>query len=130
MLEVARIRPTPPSLANPPEWLERLEGTEQFRAQPTEHGWRAMPEGMTEDVEFPGGTWRVVMLMPADLSITEGFVDPLVLLVALAHGAANIEDKIHEVVAYCRSQGKTWTEIGQSFGMSKQAAWERFSGEE
>ena len=70
------------------------------------------------------------MLMPADLSVTEGFVDPLVLLVALARGAANVEDKIHEVVAYCRSQGKTWTEIGQSFGMSKQAAWERFSGEE
>ena len=85
---------------------------------------------MTEDVEFPGGTWRVAMLMPADLSVTEGFVDPLVLLVVLAHGAANVDDKVREVVAYCRTQGKTWTEIGQAFGMTKQAAWERFSGEE
>jgi hypothetical protein len=68
--------------------------------------------------------------VPADLSITEGFVDPLVLLVTLAHGAAHVEDKIRELVMYCRSRGKTWTEIGQAFGMTKQAAWERFSGEE
>jgi hypothetical protein len=130
MLEMARMRPTPPSLADPPEWLEQLHGIELVRAQPTEHGWRAMPEGLTEDVELPGGTWHVAMVMPADLSITRGFVDPLVLLVTLAHGAANVDDKIHEVVSYCRSQGKTWTQIGRAFGMSKQAAWERFSGEE
>lgn len=130
MPDMARIRPSPPSLADPPEWLEQLPGIEQFRARPTEHGWRATPEGMSEDVEFPGGTWRVAMVMPADLSITEGFLDPLVLLVTLAHGAANVEDKIHELVSYCRSRGKTWTEIGRAFGMTKQAAWERFSGEE
>ena len=129
MLEMARLRPTPPSLADPPEWLAKLQGIQLFRARPTEHGWEAMPEGMTEDVEFPGGTWRVVMLMPADLSVTEGFVDPLVLLVTLAHGAAQVEDKVHELVAYCRSQGKTWTEIGRAFGVTKQAAWERFAGE-
>jgi len=62
-----------------------------------------MPEGMTEDVEFPGGH---------------------------VHGAADVELKIHELVEYCRSPGKTWTEIGQAFGMSKQAAWERFLGDE
>jgi hypothetical protein len=130
MLEMARARPIPPSLADPPEWLERLQGIELFRVRPTEHGWAAMPEGMTEDVEFPGGTWRVAMLMPADLSITDGFVDPLVLLVALANGTAQVEDKIQELVGYCRSKGKSWTQIGQAFGMTKQAAWERFSGEE
>lgn len=129
MLHMARTRPTPPSLAHPPEWLEQLQGIEQFRARPTEHGWEAMPEGMGEDVEFPGGTWRVAMLMPADLS-TEGSVDPLVLLVVLANGVANVEDKVREVVTFCRTQGKTWTQIGQAFGMTKQAAWERFSGEE
>jgi hypothetical protein len=130
MLEMARMRPTPPSLADPPEWLEQLQGIEHFRPRPTEHGWRAMPEGMTSDTEFPGGTWRVEMSMPAELTITEGFIDPLVLLVALAHGADKVEDKIHDVVMYCRSRGKTWTQIGQAFGMTKQAAWERFSGEE
>jgi hypothetical protein len=35
-----------------------------------------------------------------------------------------------EVVSFCRSRGKTWTEIGRALGVSKQAAWERFSGED
>jgi hypothetical protein len=130
MLDMARSRPTPPSLADPPEWLERLQGIEYFRVRRTEDGWTAMPDGMSEDVEFPGGTWRVVMLMPADLSITEGFFDPLVLLVVLANGATKVDDKIQDLVAHCRSTGKTWTQIGQALGMTKQAAWERFSGEE
>jgi hypothetical protein len=130
MLEMVRSRPTPPSLANPPEWLAKLEGLEHFQPRPTEHGWTAMPEGITEDVEFPGGTWRVVMLMPADLSITKGFVDPLVLLVVLANGATRVDDKVQELVAQCRNTGKTWTQIGHALGMTKQAAWERFSGEE
>jgi hypothetical protein len=130
MLEMARNRPSPPSLADPPEWLAQLEGLDHFRERPTEHCWTAMPEGKTEDIEFPRGTWRVVMLMPADLSITEGHVDPLVLLVALANGAAKVDDKIQDLVAHCRSNGKSWTQIGHALGMTKQAAWERFSGEE
>jgi hypothetical protein len=130
MLDMARSRPVPPSLWDPPEWLAELQGLEHFRPRPTEQGWTAMPEGMTEDVELPGGTWRVAMLMPGDLSITEGFVDPLVLVVVLANGAKRVDDKLQELVAHCRSTGKTWTQIGQALGTTKQAAWERFSGEE
>jgi hypothetical protein len=130
MLDMARSRPTPPSLADPPEWLAQLQGLELFPVRPTEDGWTAMPDGMTDDVEFPGGTWRVVMLMPADLSITDGFVDPLVLLVVLANGATQVDDKLQQLVAHCRSAGKSWTQIGQALGMTKQAAWERFSGED
>jgi hypothetical protein len=130
MLDMARSRPTPPSPADPPEWLAQLEGLELFPVRPTEDGWTAMPDGMTDDVEFPGGTWRVVMVMPADLSITDGFVDPLVLLVVLANGATKVDDKLQQLVAHCRTTGKSWTQIGQALGMTKQAAWERFSGEE
>ena len=128
MLDTARNRPAPPSLADPPEWLAQLRGIEHFRSRLTERDGEA--GGMTEDIEFPGGTWRVVMLMPADLSITEGFVDPLVLLIVVANGAAKVDDKIQELVAHCRSTGKSWTQIGQALGMTKQAAWGRFSGEE
>jgi hypothetical protein len=53
-----------------------------------------------------------------------------VLLVLLADGAAKVEDKIQELVAYCRQAGKSWTQIGQALGMTKQSAWERFSGED
>jgi hypothetical protein len=130
MLEMARNRPIPPSLAQPPEWLAALDGFEPFRMKQTERGSTAMPEGMTEATEFPGGTWRVAMVMPEDLAITSDFVDPLVLLVVLATGAARVEDKIQDLVAHCRREGKSWTQIGQAFGMTKQAAWERFAGED
>jgi hypothetical protein len=101
-----------------------------FRVQPTEQGWSAFPEGVSEQTEFPGGTWRVALMMPVDLSLTEEVVDPLVLLVAIADGAAKVDDKIDELVAHCRASGKTWTEIGRALGMTKQSAWEKFSGED
>jgi hypothetical protein len=33
-------------------------------------------------------------------------------------------------VHVCRANGKSWTQIGEVLGVSKQAAWERFSGED
>lgn len=90
----------------------------------------AFPEGVDENVEFPGGTWRVVLVMPVDLSITEGHVDPLLFLVALADGAAEVEDKVQDLVTHCRHSGKTWTQRGQALGTTRQSAWERFSGKD
>ncbi len=119
-----------PSFADPPDWLAALPGFELFRVQQTEHGYSALPEGVDENTEFPGGTWRVAVFMPADLSITEGFVDPLVLLVALADGSSKVEDKMQELVAHCRTKGKSWTQIGHALGITKQSAWEKFSGED
>ena len=124
------VRPTPPSLVDPPEWLASLPGFELFSVQATEHGYTTFPDGVDESTEFPGGTWRVVLLMPADLAVTEGLVDPLVLLVALADGAIKVDDKMSDLVAHCRQSGKSWTQIGQALGITKQAAWERFSGED
>jgi len=130
MLDMARRRPQPPSLLDPPEWLTELDGFEMFGVQDTDHGWAEFPEGVDENVEFPGGTWRVALVMPTDLAITDGVVDPLLLVVALADGAAKVDDKIEELVAHCRSAGKSWTQIGLALGMTKQSAWERFSGED
>ena len=130
MLDMARNRPAPPSLADPPDWLAALPGFELFQVKRTEHGWSAFPDGVDENVEFPGGTWRVALVMPADLSIAEGVIDPLVFLVALAAGSAAVEDKLQELVVHCRSVGKSWTLIGQALGMTKQSAWEKFSGED
>jgi hypothetical protein len=130
MLDMARNSPTPPSLIDPPDWLAGLRGFDLFNVQRTNDGWTAMPQGVDETVEFPGGTWRAVLLMPADLTITAEHVDPLVLLVTLANGSAKVEDKIQELVAFCRSAGKSWSQIGQALGMTKQSAWEKFSGED
>ena len=37
---------------------------------------------------------------------------------------------VHDYVDLLRSRGISWTRIGQVLGVSKQAAWERFSGED
>jgi hypothetical protein len=37
---------------------------------------------------------------------------------------------VHDHVAVLRNRGISWTRIGEALGVSKQAAWERFSGED
>ncbi len=37
---------------------------------------------------------------------------------------------VHDYVDVLRSRGISWTRIGEALGVSKQAAWERFSGED
>ncbi len=37
---------------------------------------------------------------------------------------------VHDHVEVLRSRGISWTRIGEALGVSKQAAWERFSGED
>lgn len=43
---------------------------------------------------------------------------------------AQIEDNLREWVLELRRRAVTWARIGQALGMSRQSAWERFSGEE
>jgi hypothetical protein len=37
---------------------------------------------------------------------------------------------VHDYVDVLRRRGSSWTRIGAALGVSKQAAWERFSGED
>jgi len=100
MLDMSRYRPTPPSLADPPQWLAALDGYDMFRIRHQDNGgWTAWPDGIDEHTEYPGGTWRVSVALPVDLSLTQGAVDPLVLLVVLADASASIENKIQDLVA-------------------------------
>ena len=41
-----------------------------------------------------------------------------------------IDAAMHDYVDILRARGVSWTRIGASLGVSKQAAWERFSGED
>ena len=43
---------------------------------------------------------------------------------------AQADAAVHDHVGVLRARGITWTRIGQALGVSKQAAWERFSGED
>jgi hypothetical protein len=43
---------------------------------------------------------------------------------------SQVDAAVHDHVATLRDRGISWTRIGQALGVSKQAAWERFSGED
>jgi hypothetical protein len=44
--------------------------------------------------------------------------------------AAQADAALHDHVGILRERGISWTRIGAAVGVSKQAAWERFSGED
>ena len=43
---------------------------------------------------------------------------------------AQADAAVHDYVDVLRGRGLSWTRIGEALGVSKQAAWERFSGED
>ncbi len=43
---------------------------------------------------------------------------------------AQADAAVHDHVAVLRDRAISWTRIGEALGVSKQAAWERFSGED
>jgi len=48
----------------------------------------------------------------------------------MAAAGAQVEKNLSRFVLRARALGATWAAIGASLGMTRQSAWERFSGEE
>lgn len=48
----------------------------------------------------------------------------------MAAAGAQVEENLSRYVKRARDLGATWAVIGASLGMTRQSAWERFSGEE
>jgi hypothetical protein len=48
----------------------------------------------------------------------------------IAAVADQVDANLRSWVAELRRRGVTWTRIGQALGITRQSAWERFSGEE
>jgi len=48
----------------------------------------------------------------------------------IASTAAQVEQHLTAWVRQARQRGITWTRIGEALGMTRQSAWERFSGED
>ena len=44
--------------------------------------------------------------------------------------APQVDAAMHDYVGTLRARGVSWARIGTALGVSKQAAWERFSGED
>jgi hypothetical protein len=104
-----------------PDWLPGLKGYNAIVPQ--------LRDSAAGD-RRKASAWQVSMALPVDAASAANDIDPLVMLTMLAYGRARTEDKISEVVRVCRDNGKSWTKIGQILGVSKQAAWERYSGED
>jgi hypothetical protein len=51
-------------------------------------------------------------------------------LVTIQAVVAQADAAVHDHVDILRGRGISWTRIGEALGVSKQAAWERFSGED
>jgi hypothetical protein len=56
--------------------------------------------------------------------------DLLAQLPRIASVATQVEDNLRLWVHRLRGRGVSWARIGQSLGMARQSAWERFSGEQ
>lgn len=54
----------------------------------------------------------------------------LAVLPKVAAASAQPERQLALLVGKARARGITWARIGAAMGMTRQAAWERFSGEE
>lgn len=48
----------------------------------------------------------------------------------IAAAGAQVEEHLTGWVRRARALGATWARIGEALGMTRQSAWERFSGEE
>jgi ClpX C4-type zinc finger len=51
-------------------------------------------------------------------------------LVRIQAVVSQVDAAVRDHVAILRERGISWTRIGEALGVSKQAAWERFSGED
>jgi hypothetical protein len=56
--------------------------------------------------------------------------DLLATLPKIAAAGTQVDRQLAAWVTLARARGITWTRIGAALGMTRQSAWERFSGEE
>jgi ATP-dependent Clp protease ATP-binding subunit ClpX len=65
-------------------------------------------------------------IRPADETVEEA----LARVAALYRSREQVDREVTVSVRQLRGRGVTWTAIGDALGMTRQSAWERFSGEE
>lgn len=87
-------------------------------------------ERFIEEKELADGTWVMKVRIPKVGSRTAEDTGSLGPAAGVSGAIGDLQGKLSELVRQARTDGYTWTQIGAALGMSKQAAWERFSGEE
>jgi hypothetical protein len=53
--------------------------------------------------------------------------EPLKVISGIREGIRSFDGTLRDAVAVARKNGITWEQIGRAWGVSRQAAWERFS---
>lgn len=67
-------------------------------------------------------------LVSVTLTVEDGWrSDPMRVLSGIQHSHRLLEQWQRRAVREARDQGATWDDIGAACGVSRQAAWERFS---
>ena len=133
MNEKARRKGPARPLEDMPEWMRSLKGFDELRFKHVDAGSEDVKGFLDEggrQPAFESGTWRIAIVMPRDVAEAADRIDPILLLPGLAHTIDELESKVAEIVRLCRANGRSWTQIGEALSISKQAAWQRFSGEE
>lgn len=69
---------------------------------------------------------------PVQVKVTVGIsgewrAEPIKVITGITEGIRSLDSTLAEAVRLARQQGVTWAEIGTALGVSRQAAWERFS---
>ena len=119
MLDMARRPRYPRSPDELPAWLAELPG------------WNDISAHLPDITVTPSSSDRFEMRSHIIIdSSTSSDVHPLVGLAALVYNAARLDDAISIMVQKTRYAGASWTQIGDVLGITKQAAWERYSGED
>ncbi|HXR23148.1 MAG TPA: ClpX C4-type zinc finger protein [Acidimicrobiales bacterium] len=92
---------------------------------------------IAEEIKLAGGQAAAMARSsqsgaPAAIKAWDGLSDDELLgEMVRAHAAhQNVDRAVKRQVAALRERGVSWSRIGEALGMTRQSAWERFSGEE
>ena len=73
----------------------------------------------------------LITVMHGDLAeAAKGAKYPLTVAKAIVAVARGSEEQLRRVVPVLRARGHSWTQIGIALGITRQSAWERYSGEQ
>ena len=75
--------------------------------------------------------FRLDIIIPLDLAdLDKKGIDPLIHAHGVASSIRDLQVCLEELVKLARMKGHSWTRIGEALGMTRQAAWDKYSGEE
>ena len=117
-----------------PEALRDLPGADKLSITT-----RRTPRSETKDVRSSGGSrkqfnkdrYELHLIMPTDFTeLDEIGEDPLIPAYTVASSIRDLQVYLEALVKFARTKGHSWTLIGEALGMTRQAAWDKYSGED